>query len=94
MNKWYYMCTSSNIDRFLSVFQGKKEIIPHVVVPIHNDNHVFMLDVFLLSHKRPNGQVTLYDYLDSVEKAKNLSAKMWWTKYFGIYHQSNNLVVG
>ena len=51
-----------------------------------------MLDVFLPSDKIPNGQVTLYDYLDSGEKVKNLRAKMWWANFFGIYHQSNQVV--
>ena len=70
MNDWYHTCTNSNIDRILSVLQGKKEIISHVVVHIHNDNHFVMIHVFIPSDKRSNVQVTLYDYLDSGEKVK------------------------
>ena len=75
-------------------FPRKEKDVSHVVVPIHNNNHFDMLDVFLFSHERPNFQVTLYDYLDSGDKAKNLREKMWWAQYFGIYHQNENLAVG
>ena len=65
MKCWYNISTSSNIDRILSMFQQKTQIVCHVVVPIHNDCHVVMLDVFLPCAKRPNGEVTIYDYLDT-----------------------------
>ena len=54
---------------------------------------IVILDFFLPTHKIPNGHVTLYDYLGSGNKTKNLSVKMRWPKYFGIYHQSKNLVM-
>ena len=42
-----------------------------------------MFDVFLHYDKRQNGQVTIYNYLDSVDKAKKLSTKMWWANFGG-----------
>ena len=51
-----------------------------------------MLDIFLPSDKRPNGQITIYDYLDSGDKAKIISGNIWWAKLFGIYHQANSLL--
>ena len=91
MKDWYHT-KSSNIDRILSVYQRKKEMISHFVVPMHNDNHFVILDVSLPTDKRPNGQVTLYDYLISGDNAKNLNTKMWWAKYFGIYHKGEKTV--
>ena len=76
MNDWYHTYTSYNIDWIIHVFQEKKKIIFHGVVPIHNDNNFVILDVSLPCDKRPDGQVTIYYYLDSGDKAKNLSAKM------------------
>ena len=78
MNDWYSMSTSFNIDRIPSVFQQKKQISSHVVSPIHNNHHFVMIDVFHPCDRIPNDQVTIYDYLYSGDKAKNLSAKMWF----------------
>ena len=36
-------------------FTNKREMISHVVVPIRNDHHFIILDVFLPTDKRPNG---------------------------------------
>ena len=70
IDDWYHTRTSSNIDQILSVIQEKKNILSHFVIPIHNDNHFVIIDIFVPSHKITNGQVTLYDYLDSGDKAK------------------------
>ena len=82
MNNWYNISTSFNMDRTLSVFQQKKQLIYRVVAPIHNDNHIVMLNVFIPCDKIPNGQITIYDYLDSANEVKNFSAKMWCATLF------------
>ena len=57
------------------MFQEKKQILCHIVIPIHNDNHFCMLDVFLPYDKRPKDQVTIYDYFSSGDKAKKIVLK-------------------
>ena len=89
MHDWFSMLTSFNIDRVITVFQQKKQIIPDVVVPIHNNNHFVMIDVFLPFDKIPNSQFNIYDYLDSWDKNKNWVQKCG-ELIFGIYYQANS----
>ena len=72
MKYCYNKSTSSNLNRIISMFKQKKECIYHAVVPINNNSHFLMIDVFLPFPKKTNGEVTIYNYLHKEDNNKKI----------------------
>ena len=92
MKTWYESSTDSNIDRILAVYDEKKQIVTHICSPIHSVNRVFLFDVIIPKEGNKNGYVTIYNYHCNIITQYLDVARMWWSKFFGIYSKEKTVL--
>ena len=63
-----------------------------IIVPLNNNGHFVTLHVILPYQDKHNGGVFVYNYLVKGEDKINLTAKMWWAEFFGIFYQKQILL--
>ena len=92
MKKWYESSTGSNIDRILAAYDEKKQIITHICAPIHSSNYFVLLDVILPNEDNKNDYVSIYNYHRNIRTQCIGIARMWWSKFFGIYSKEKTVL--